>query len=48
MKNYYFNNQIGLGTLEEDKQEFKKILDKKVGNYIQHVMHLTKLKNKKI
>lgn len=35
----YFINQIGLGTLQEDQQEIKKLLDKKVGNYIQHVVH---------
>ena len=41
MKNYYFNDQIGLGTLQEDKQEIKKIINKKIGNYIQHIVHLT-------
>ena len=46
MKNYHFNNQIGLGTLEEDKQEIKKILYKKVGNYIQHIVYLTTLQIK--
>ena len=36
MKNYYFNDQIGLRTLQDDQQEIKKI-----GNYIQHIVHLT-------
>jgi len=47
MKNYYFNKQIGLGTFEEDKQEIKKILDKKVGNYSQYIIYLTNLQIKR-
>ena len=47
MKNYFFNNQIGLESLEKDQQKIRKILDEKVGNYIQHVIHLTPLQIKR-
>ena len=47
MKNYYFNNQIGLESSEKDQQKIRKILDEKVGNYIQHVIHLTPLQIKR-